>query len=235
MRGTITDAATKAAIPFASIAVYDTAGLVVGGTVANENGVFEFKTGRNFTHLQVSFMGYETLRRQASELPRQHQVNLALNAKTEWLKDVTVNGKRTNTQLKIDRKIVNLGSDIQQSGVSALEAFDHIPEVETNIADGTVSLRGSENVQILVNGKPSSLSATELLQQIQAATIDRVEIITSPSGRYRADGISGIINIILKKEQSTGLNLTGARNHRHGKTRSGVRRKLRFVHCKFQV
>ncbi len=219
-KGVVVDAITKERVPFATIATYNKIELV-DGVSADENGNFQLNTNKTFTHLEVSFIGYETFRLNLSEIKDQKELLISLIVDSTTLEEVIIKGKRTTTQLKIDRKIINLGSDIQQSGVNALEAFDQIPEVQTDITTGTVSLRGSDNVRVLVNGKPSSLSATELLQQISASAIDRVEIITSPSAKHNADGISGIINIILKKNSYLGLNLglntsVGSRRHSFG-------------------
>jgi outer membrane receptor protein involved in Fe transport len=218
LKGIVIDSITQETVPFATIAIYNKIELV-DGVSADENGKFQLNTSKAFTHLEVSFIGYETLRLMLSETENINEIIIVLNLDITSLEEVIIKGKRTTTELKIDRKIINLGSDIQQSGVNALEAFDQIPEVQTDIATGTVSLRGSDNVRVLVNGKPSSLSPTELLQQISASAIDRVEIITSPSAKYNADGISGIINVILKRNSNSGLNLgvnTSVGTRRHG-------------------
>ncbi|MDO5970869.1 TonB-dependent receptor [Flavivirga aquimarina] len=220
LKGIVIDSITQETIPFATIAIYNKIKLV-DGVSADENGKFQLNTSKVFTHLEVSFIGYETLRLMLSETENINEIIIALKLDITSLEEVIIKGKRTTTQLKIDRKIINLESDIQQSGVNALEAFDQIPEVQTDIGAGTVSLRGSDNVRVLINGKPSSFSATELLQQISASSIDHVEIITSPSAKHRADGISGIINLILKKERNSGFNLglntsIGTRRHSLG-------------------
>ena len=220
LKGIVVDAITKESIPFATIVIYDKTELV-DGVSADEDGSFHFNTNKVFTRLEVSFIGYETLQLISSEIKNQNELVMPLKIDASALEEVIIKGKRTTTQLKIDRKVINLGSDIQQTGVNALEAFDQIPEVQTDIASGTVSLRGSNNVRVLVNGKPSSLNATELLQQISATTIDQVEIITSPSAKHKADGISGIINIKLKRNRNLGLNLglntsVGTRRHSFG-------------------
>ena len=206
IKGSIVDAQTQNKIPFATIAIYRQA-QIIGGTSANDEGRFQLKLPPDFTHLKVSFIGYQTTQIEAAKIKSQGKLSIKLLPNSQTLNEVIVQGKRTTTQLKIDRKVIHLRSDIQQAGVNALEAFDQIIEVQTDITNGTVALRGNNNVQVLVNGKPSPLSATELLQQIPAATIDRVEIITTPSARHRADGLSGIINIILKKNRQQGLNM----------------------------
>ena len=220
LKGIVIDSITQETVPFAAIAIYNKIELV-DGVSADENGKFQLNTSKAFTHLEVSFIGYETLRLTFSEIENKKELVIILRVDTTVLEEVIIKGKRTTTQLKIDRKVINLGSDIQQAGVNALETFDQIPEVQTDIATGTISLRGSDNVSVLVNGKPSSLSATELLQQIPSSSIDRVEIITSPSAKHKANGLSGIINIILKKNVNSGLNLgfntsVGTRRHSYG-------------------
>jgi outer membrane receptor protein involved in Fe transport len=206
LEGTIIDEETKETIAFATIALYNNSELV-DGVSANEDGNFQLETSKTFTHLEVSFIGYKRVNLLLSNIENIKEIIISLTVDTNALDEVIIEGKKTTIHLKIDRKIINLGGDIQQSGVNALEAFDQISEVQTDISNGTISLRGSENVSVLVNGKPSPLSATELLQQISASSINRIEIITSPSAKHKADGLSGIINIILKKNQNLGLNL----------------------------
>ena len=202
--GTVIDAKTKEHIPFATIAVFNDNRLI-DGVSTNENGTFKIGIKENYTHIEVSFIGYKKINIKAKEITDNITINLFQD--NNVLNEVIVQGERTTSSLKIDRKIINVGSNIQQSGVNALEVFEQIPEVETDIATGSITLRGSENIQVLVNGKLSPLNASELLQQIRASNIDRIEIITSPSAKNRADGLSGIINIILKEQRNLGLNL----------------------------
>ena len=204
--GIVLDADTKAIIPYATIAVYRNDQLI-DGVSSSKKGTFKITIKETCTHIAVSFIGYQKSTINITELKKNKKLEVYLHRDDTTLEEVVIQGERTSTQLKIDRKVINLGNDIQQSGVNALEAFDQIPEVQSDIATGTIALRGSENVQVLVNGKLSPLNATELLQQIQASSIDRIEIITSPSAKHRAEGLSGIINIILKKQQNQGVNL----------------------------
>lgn len=207
LSGSVLDADTKEAIPYATIAVY-TGDQLVDGVSSDDNGSFTINLKDTHTQLEVSFIGYKKSTHNIAEITTSENITVYLQVDNNALEEVVIQGERTTSQLKIDRKVINLGSDIQQSGVNALEAFEQFPEVQTDVATGTVALRGSDNIQILVNGKLSPLNAAELLQQIQASQIDRVEIITSPSAKHRAEGLSGIINIILKRQQNNGLNLT---------------------------
>ncbi|WP_298539439.1 outer membrane beta-barrel family protein [uncultured Aquimarina sp.] len=205
--GIVKDLSTHKAIPFVTIAIYDDKGELIDGTSTDEKGEFILKLKEVFTSYEVSFIGYETYVGRFTELITSENVLIKLTPKVSTLDEIIIKGNRTTTQLKIDRKIINIGTDIQQSGTTALEAFDQIADIQTDLGTGNLSLRGSDNVRLLINGKPSSMNATELLEQIPSSTIKSVEIITSPSAKYQADGLSGIINVILKKDLNTGLNM----------------------------
>ena len=111
-------------------------------------------------------------------------------------------------ELSLDKRVFNVGKDLANAGGSAAEILINIPSVNVGV-DGTVSLRGSSNVRILIDGKPSGLVSFKGgagLRQLQASMVEKVEVITNPSARYEAEGMSGIINIILKKDRSQGFN-----------------------------
>ncbi len=204
-KGIIADYETSAAIPFATVALFND-DVLIDGVSSDENGKFQITTTAAFTHFEISFIGYKTTTLNKSELENPDNIEIRLGASNLQLDEVVIQAEQTTTTLKIDRKVVNLGADLQQSGATVLEAFDQITEIQTDLGTGTLSLRGSGNVRLLVNGKPSGLSASELLGQLPAASVQKVEIITSPSAKNQADGLSGIINIVLKKETSRGLN-----------------------------
>ncbi len=110
-------------------------------------------------------------------------------------------------QLALDKKIFNVGKDLTNAGGSALDVLMNIPSMSVD-PEGKVRLRGSDNVRILIDGKPSGLVSFKGgsgLQQLQANMIERIEIITNPSARYEAEGMAGILNIVLKKEKDRGL------------------------------
>ncbi|MDB5230599.1 MAG: TonB-dependent receptor, partial [Chitinophagaceae bacterium] len=126
---------------------------------------------------------------------------IVLAAVTKQLDNVTVSGKKSTLNTSIDRKVYNVDQDIMSKSGSVSDILKNIPSVEVDI-EGQVSLRGSADVMILINGKPSPLmgkTRAEVLQQLPANSIERIEVITNPSARYRPDGTSGIINIVLKK------------------------------------
>ncbi|MFK7813126.1 MAG: TonB-dependent receptor [Maribacter sp.] len=204
-QGIVTDNSSRETIPFATVAVYNN-NVLVNGVSTNERGEFKLSLKEVFTHLEISFIGYENTILERSEIKNARSIAIILEPSVTALNEVVVKGEQTTSKLKIDRKIINLGADLQQAGVTTLEAFDQITEIQTDLGTGSLSLRGSGNVRLLVNGKPSSMNPTELLEQMPASSVQRVEIITSPSAKNQADGLSGIINVVLKKNSSKGLN-----------------------------
>lgn len=220
LSGIVKDADTKEAIPYVTVAVYNN-DKIINGTSGDENGKFSVKTPKTFSYIEVSFLGYKTKKINKIQLKNTKNLEILLKANQTELDEVVITAERTTTQLKIDRKVINLGKDLQQSGTNILEAFDQIPEIKTTGGRGSISLRGGQNVRVLVNGKPSSLETSELLEQISSSSVEKIEIITSPSAKNRADGLSGIVNIVLKKNAHLGLNLdvnagVGTRRYNYG-------------------
>ncbi|HAI41204.1 MAG TPA: TonB-dependent receptor, partial [Maribacter sp.] len=133
-------------------------------------------------------------------------VKLALDV--AQLEAVEVVGEKTTVEVRLDKKIYNIGKDLTNSGATITDALNNVPSVDVDV-EGAISLRGNENVRILINGKPSALAgfgSTDALTQLPADAIEKVEVITSPSARYDAEGTAGILNIVLKKEKTLGFN-----------------------------
>ena len=192
----------------------------VAGAVTDVNGVFEFDNLPYQEYvLTYSFIGFEKTDRVRFSVSRDKLVTnlgmLELEETSHELDEVVVSGQRSTYVNKIDRKVFNVGEDLMSSSGSASDLMQNIPSVQMDV-EGNISMRGSENVQILINGRTSSLlkgaSRAAVLQQIPANTIERIEVITNPSARYKPDGTSGIINIVLKKEKRAGVNGTWAAN-----------------------
>lgn len=221
-QGLVMDKVTKETIPYASVIFYHEQKLI-DGISTDDSGRFLIKISQPVTRIEVSFIGYRKYILNSSDFQSSGDLIVQLQLSTVALDEVVVLGERTTSQLKIDRKVINLGADLQQSGTTALEAFDQLAEVQTDLGTGALSLRGSGNVRLLVNGKPSAMSGSELLAQIPASSIESIEIITSPSAKNQADGLSGIINILLKKNLDQGLNLSlnaaaGTKRYSYGLT-----------------
>jgi outer membrane receptor protein involved in Fe transport len=214
LKGRIVDAASNQPIEYGTIALMqmrDSA--VAGGTISDPKGNFkveQIQAGRYL--VRVQFMGYETMIiKDVAFRPAEPEVNLGtikLKPSASSLSGVEVTAEREMMVSNLDKKIINVDKSIASIGGSAVDVMQNIPSVSVD-ADGNVSLRGSDNITILVDGKPTGLaeiSSGDLLQQIPASSIESVEIITNPSVRYDPEGTSGIINIVLKKRSLQGMN-----------------------------
>jgi iron complex outermembrane recepter protein len=140
-----------------------------------------------------------------------------LNDKTVDLKGVFVRKETSQYRNEIDKRVVEVGNDLVSAGTDAAAVLNNIPSVSVDQQTGSLSLRGNENVKIYVDGKPSSLSAAQILKQIPSNQIQKIEIITNPSAKYEADGKSGIINIVLVKGQKKGYNIGLTTGYEQGK------------------
>jgi len=208
--GIVKDAGTSVPVDFANVALYDneTDDFVVG-TTTESGGAFSLESTNQNVYVSVSFLGYQTLKISDYKL----QGNLAsfgeilLKEEGKMLEEIVVTAEKSTTEFKLDKRIFNVGSDLTNSGASALEVLNNVPSVNVDI-EGSVTLRGSSGVQILINGKPSVLADEEsgALGNITADMIEKVEVITNPSAKYEAEGTSGIINIILKKNDKKSVN-----------------------------
>lgn len=181
----------------------------IDGTTTLEDGTFVLETEATNFYIEVSFLGFKTKTfGQPPTLGKKIDLGeIMLSEDAEQLQEVVVEGEISRTEFKLDKRVFNVGKDLSSTGASALEVLNNVPSVNVNI-EGQVSLRGSQGVQMLINGKPSIIASEEggALGTITADMIDRVEVITNPSAKYDAEGTSGIINIVLKKEERKGLN-----------------------------
>jgi len=199
-------------LDFATVAVFKSQdSSLVTGTTTQNGGRFTINVGKGTYYAEIAFVGYKpTFYNDIVVAPGQ-QVNLgtiALGDDTEVLEAVEVTAKRTQVVVELDKRVYNVGSDLTNLGGSAADVLGNLPSVEVDV-EGNVSLRGSQNVRILINGKPSGLvgiGSNDALRLLQSTNIERVEVITNPSARYDAEGDVGIINIVLKKNQSAGVN-----------------------------
>ena len=197
-------------IPYASIAVRtkrDTSFL--RGAAADTEGNFELRLRPGKYQVTVSFISYQsqTLDADLSEGDIDMGV-ISLQPKTELIDEVVVQADKSYMELKLDRRVYNVAKDPNNVGSNAQEILETVPSVEVDV-DGTVSLRGSSNVRILIDGKPSGLtgiSTQDALRQLPGSMIEKVEVVTNASARYDAEGEAGIINIVLKKDKRSGLN-----------------------------
>jgi len=208
--GTVTDDRGNP-IPFASVVLYKQSdSSMVNGTASNNDGEFSIQANPGSYYLLATFLSYKMKVVDNIQLNQKgvHLGKLILLQESTTLGDVSITAQKSEMELKLDKRIFHVGKDLANTGSNGAEILDNVPSVSVDV-DGNVSLRGSEGVRILIDGKPSGLmgvNSADALRQLQGNMIDRVEIITNPSARYDAEGEVGIINIILKKERRKGFN-----------------------------
>ncbi len=212
--GTLQDSLTKVGLEFTSVAVLKVRdSSIVGGALTNGKGQFSIEAlqpGRYF--LRISAIGYRKMDSKPFMLnpmePTKDFGIVYVASSQKNLKEVEIQGEKADYVNSLDKKIYNVEKDLISTGGTASDVLRNVPSVNVDI-DGKISLRGSENLTILIDGKPSSLGGGDkasLLQQLPAGSIDQIEIITNPSARYDAEGMAGIINIKTKKDKRSGVN-----------------------------
>ncbi len=213
--GTLIDADNKQPVGYASVTLANPqTDKPVNGALAGDNGKFSVNKVEPGTYkLMISFVGYETKTFPAIQVKsNSDNINLgsiSLKASKTQLKEVVVQGQRAMFEEKVDRTVYNAENDISNKGGDATDVLRKVPMLSVDL-DGNVSLRGSQNIKVLINNRPSTITAgsvADALKQIPSDLIKSVEVITSPSAKYDAEGTAGIINIITKKNTLRGGNL----------------------------
>lgn len=208
IKGKITDATTKDIIEFVNVSIYDNNGNLVKGAITDLDGNYIIQdVGKGSYTMKVSYVGYRTVEKKINvDGSKNMTLNLSLREDTELLDEVEIVAEKPQMIFDIDKRIFNADHDLTSLGGSASDLLSNIPSIEVD-SEGTVSLRGDEGVTIWINGKDSGLTSdnqSQILEQLPAETIDRVEVITNPSSKYSSEGSAGIINIILKKNINIG-------------------------------
>ena len=198
------------ALEFATVMLVDPSSTqAFGGTTTSGDGTFSLTSSQASFHIKISFLGFASRTLTDFEVlgNKVELGDIRLSETVQQLDEVEIRAEKSKTEFKLDKRVFNVGKDLSTSGASALEVLDNVPSVNVNI-EGEISLRGSQGVQILINGKPSILASEggNALGTITADMIDKIEVITNPSAKYEAEGTSGIINIVIKKEERKGVN-----------------------------
>lgn len=210
IQGKITDEA-GAPMSFSNVAVYNQSDSTLAtGAVTDATGIFRASVKPSTYYLKITFISFEDLL-----IPNVRATGTSVDIGTVVLKtsksildEVVVQGEKSSMELSLDKRIFNVGKDLANSGGTAADILSYVPSISVD-PEGNVKLRGSDNVRILIDGKPSGLVSFQGaggLQQLQGSMIERVEVITNPSARYEAEGNAGVINIILKKDRNQGFN-----------------------------
>ena len=207
LSGIIFDKETKQPLEYATIVLKNTVNNQVTGGISNLKGKFNISTEQGNYNISIEFLGFKTISITNKIITSDSSLGeIYLKEDNNSLEEVEIIAEKSTVEIKLDKKIYNVGKDMTVKGGSASDVLDNVPSVTVDI-EGNVALRGNENVRILINGKPSGLvGGPDALRQLPADAILKVEVITSASARYDAEGTAGILNIILRKGKALGFN-----------------------------
>lgn len=211
VKGNVLDKRANEALQFVNVIVTKQGETkTLKGGITDERGAFRISGLENGSYtLTASFMGYKPLKRNFTISDEKKTVSygrLYMSEDSQMLNEVTVTGQRSSMKLEVDRKSFDVSQQIINAGGAAADVLENIPSVEVD-NDGNISLRGNTSVEVWINGKASGLTTdnrAEILQQLPAESIDRIEVIDNPSAKFSAEGSAGIINIVLKKDRKAG-------------------------------
>ncbi|MDD7885219.1 outer membrane beta-barrel family protein [Flavivirga sp. 57AJ16] len=207
--GKVLDAKLNQPLPYVNIIIKNTKGKILTGGISLDDGTFKIeKVTEGDVVISIQYIGYKTYNKEITIGKGNYRVNLGnilLEEETEGLDAVTVIAEVSSIQQKVDRKVITIGKDLAATG-TASELMVGIPSVSVDAQTGDVSLRGNQNVRVMVDGKLSNIPTSQLLKQIPSTAIKSIELITNPSAKYNPEGMSGIINIILHKNTMVGFN-----------------------------
>ena len=209
VKGQVLEEGTNYPLEYATVSFTNPQGKIVTGGITDTKGNYSIAVPAGMYSVKFEFISYESKVLEKQRLIKNTTLpNMFLALDSESLDEVVVRAETTEVQIRLDKKIYYIGKDLTTSGATVSDALNNVPSITVDV-DGAIALRGNENVRILINGKPSAIAgfgSTDALRQLPADAIDRVEVITSPSARYDAEGTAGILNIILRKEKTLGVN-----------------------------
>ena len=195
-------------VAFATISLTDTEGTILGGGISDDKGKFSLvNIPLGTLTVEVQFLGYQAFQQEVQLQKDKETITLktiTLSPDQAQLDEVLVTAERSQYSLRMDRKIFQIGKDVMANGSNALDILNEVPQVAVE-PNGTITLRGNSQVQILINGRRTGLTMNNAIDQIDGENIERIEVITNPSASFDANGSAGIINIVLKKNQEYGF------------------------------
>ncbi|MFY8181473.1 MAG: TonB-dependent receptor domain-containing protein [Flavobacterium sp.] len=206
--GKITEKVSNLPLEYSTISLVNTTtNKITAGGITDAKGDFSFDASPGTYNVKVEFISFKPLEIKGKVIKENTNLGtISLEAEATKLDEVVIRSEKTSVEIKLDKKVYNVGQDLMVKGGTVSDVLDNIPSVAVS-AEGNVSLRGNENVRILIDGKPSNaININDALRMIPADAIDKVEVITNPSARYDAEGGGGLLNIILKKGKTNGLN-----------------------------
>ena len=208
--GIVSDSETGEPLEYATISIKskNNPEKIFGG-LTDENGKFSVDVNPGLYELKIDYISFISYSNEDLMIRGNTDIGkIPLVLDVSMLDEVEVRAERTQVEIRLDRKIYNVGQDITVKGGNVSDVLANIPSIDVDF-DGNISLRGNSNVRILINGKPSALvglSGPQGLRSLPSESIEKVEVVTSPSARYSAEGTAGILNIILKKQSLLGFN-----------------------------
>ncbi|MGC6430172.1 MAG: TonB-dependent receptor domain-containing protein [Jejuia sp.] len=207
--GKVLDANLKQPLPYVNVIVQNEKGETLTGGITLDDGSFKIeKIEEGTVNVSITYIGYKTYNKSVTLKRGNYKIDLGeiyLEEQLEDLDAVTVVAEVSTIQQKVDRKVINVGKDLANMG-TATEIMSAVPSITVDTQTGDISLRGNQNVQVMVDGKLSNVPTAQLLKQLPANFIKQIELITNPSAKYNPEGMSGIINIVLHKNVNIGFN-----------------------------
>lgn len=226
--GKVLDANLKEPLPYVNVIIKNEKNETLTGGITLEDGSFEIdKIIEGNVIVSVQYIGYKTIKKNITIGKGNYKVNLGnifLEEDVASLDEVTVIAEVSTIQQKVDRKVINIGKDLAALG-TASELMTAVPSVSVDTQTGDISLRGNQNVRVMVDGKFTNIPTAQLLRQLPSTSIKQIELITNPSAKYNPEGMSGIINIVLHKNTLVGFNgnlNTGLRYQKEAKFNSSI-------------
>ena len=208
--GKIVEKGNNLPLEYSTISLVNTTtNKVTSGGITDSKGNFSFDSAPGIYNIKVEFISFKSIEIKSKSITTDTNLgNISLQPDATQLKDVVITAQKSNVEIKLDKKVYNVGQDMTVKGGTASDVLDNVPSVSVD-GDGNVSLRGNDNVKIFIDGRPSNaINIADALKSISADALDKVEVITNPSARYDAEGGAGIINIVLKKGKNKGINGT---------------------------
>ncbi len=215
--GKVREKSDKTPMQYTNVVLYHLPdSVMVNGTITGKDGDFKLEGLKNgHYYLKVHFIGFQVKTINNIVISNyKKEIKLPviyLEPVSSTLHGVQVTASRSRISYQVDKEVVNVTKDLMASAGSAVDVLENVPSVDVDL-NGNVSIRGSSNFTVLINGHPSVLKGNDALQQIPASSIQRIEIITNPTAKYDPEGVGGILNIILKKDKNLGINgmITGS-------------------------
>lgn len=207
--GKVLEKGTDLPLEYATVVFEDVKTKQLTGGVTDFDGNFNFTVKSSIYNIRFEFISFKTIELKNQKIDSNRDFGtIYLEPDVAQLSGVELVGEKSTVEIKLDKRVYNVGSDMTVRGGTAGDVLNNVPSVTVD-PDGTIALRGNESVTILIDGKPSGLSGinpSDIIKMLPADAIDKVEVITNPSARYNAEGGGGIINIVMKKGKTNGLN-----------------------------